>query len=142
MRDSFDRILTSVPVNKTAAQVTAKGEHYEPKINYRDTLHSDVPLPIMDPPKVLRNNGSFVDLTGHKSGRLIVLGLWAGGTGSRWVVRCACGDYEVRTAKALRNTATRDRDDKCARCDRLVHSQWVYREKGSKPIEAFKGGVE
>lgn len=48
----------------------------------------------------------MLDLTGVRSGRMVCVGLAPekrGGNKAAWIVRCDCGMYESRTAKALRS---------------------------------------
>ena len=60
-----------------------------------------------------------INLTGSKVGKLTVLGM-ADFPGRKhhaaWVVRCVCGYYETRKAKALRDTAYAERAA-CSECD-------------------------
>jgi hypothetical protein len=102
----FDRLVGRAPANVTAAQVVGRGEHWTPANPMPpDLLHWDAPPPM----KPFVGNPVFpddVDMTGKKFGRFTVVGFLAdsGGRnrGGRWVVRCACGDYEAKSAKAIR----------------------------------------
>src|SRR5947209_12093599 len=102
-RDTFDAVLASVPNGATAGRVTSRGEHWTPKRQLSPgELHWDTPPPMFAwRPGLMQG---LPDFTGHKFGRMTVLGLMKvrpGGEGLRWVVRCACGDYEVRKTKAV-----------------------------------------
>ncbi len=112
----YDRIAASVPANRMTSQVTGKGEHWEPKKKIVQH-HWDTPPAVIDPP-------SFLDLRGHRFGRFTVvghLGKMAAGINAKpmWLVRCTCGDYESRTAKACRNVA--NAADCCDKCRELLH---------------------
>ena len=63
------------------------------------------------------NCNNFVDLSGRKVGRLTVLGLHAKLPGA-WVVRCSCGDFETRKAKAISNPE--NFGDRCSKCRQLA----------------------
>lgn len=64
----------------------------------------------------------FVDLTGIRSGRLTVLGIAVdvSANGTRWVVRCVCGSYELRRTRYLKACAagekTGDDEPMCGSC--------------------------
>lgn len=53
------------------------------------------------------------DLTGRRQGRMVVVGMYRDRKG-RWVVRCDCGSFEIRTAKAICNAG--NNSDKCVKC--------------------------
>lgn len=114
----FDRTHRE-PVDKLAAIVISKGVRFNPgKIT---CLHAEV-----CPPVSRIRPLTTQDLTGTRSGRLAVIGLHAKIKG-RWVVRCDCGAYEVRTAKALRNP--KNRNDRCVECWKTAgakkHHAWL-----------------
>ena len=101
------------PVDRTAARVAGKGEHYESKKKITQR-HWDVPPPMRQvSPKDLIDN-----LIGIKFGRLTVLGLYTEASGL-WVVRCACGDYETRRTKSIKNP--NNDQDRCENCRETVH---------------------
>lgn len=102
------------PVNATAARVIRGGTRQN-MIGVYPRLHWE-----QCPPLIPRDEWPplMVDLSAHKVGRLTVIGFAqrkAGGkTGGRWAVRCACGDYEIRSAKAIKNP--NNQDDMCHIC--------------------------
>lgn len=106
--------LTHVPVNREAALATARGEHWEWKnkatILANNGVHQDTPPPIQPLPK---NASTLPDLTGVSFGRFRVIG-FARDRRSKWVVRCVCGIYEMRTTKAIRNPL--NSTDRCRSC--------------------------
>jgi len=63
--------------------------------------------------KAVLNSDTFIDHSGAKFGKFIVIGLSAHSKG-RWVVRCECGEHEFRTTKAIKNPA--NTQDACAKC--------------------------
>lgn len=102
--------LTNAPINRQAGMVMARGEHWDwhaPGHHFR----SDTPPATRPIPAVCRHN--LPDLVGRTIGRLTVVGL-ARDVNSRWVVRCSCGAYEMRTTRAIRNE--RNADDRCSEC--------------------------
>ncbi len=121
-----DRIATSRPINKTAALVTGKGVHWEPRkelIKPWDAWR-DTPLPIAPMPKL----SPFQ--VGFKVCRLTVIG-YGGKTNKsgRWVVRCTCGMYGHQRAKFLMSWNAKSRA-MCPRCDHLSQMQQGHFSKG------------
>jgi hypothetical protein len=112
--------ISRTPVDRTAAIVVSKGERHEPfgKAAVVHIFHSEV-CPAIVPDKSLRLTSA--NLTGIKFGRFTVIGMSRDikgqeNTGGRWVVRCSCGDYEVRTAKSIKNP--NNKDDMCRICNK------------------------
>ncbi len=102
---NYDKLLAAMPINSTAARVTGRGVHWAPDVHFSPgEVHSDTPLPTRPWPASSLGQDN---LTGRIVGRLTVVGLAAehGDTanGTRWVVRCACGAYEHRRTKYIRN---------------------------------------
>ena len=119
------------PVNKTAALVTSKGTHYEMKVK------SQVPEYIGPPAMLPRNKlpiaPSLTDLTGRKKGRFTVVGMAAEGKG-KWVVRCVCGTYTIRSSQSVKSV---DKNplahfDACRECMNLAYlkREEIYRRTG------------
>lgn len=119
---------TSGPVNKVAARVMRPGIHYEKDLGDFDKHWQNPPPHYRFIPQA--GNPQSIDLTGRKFGLFTVVG-WLGtkngpSTGRRkgpdkppkrqgaWLVRCTCGDYEQRTARAIRNPA--NTGDRCRIC--------------------------
>ena len=118
---SFERIAVSRAADKTAAQVTGKGEHWEPRkplVKPCDAWR-DTPLPLARLPE------GTPSLAGLRAGRLTVVGYGGPGSGgARWVVRCTCGAYEHQKAKALTGDyAPRAMCPHCAYLERLKSGQ-------------------
>lgn len=105
--------LHAAPVDRAAARVISKGVQYQPAA--RMDCDSDLPLPII---KLTVKNTNFVDLTGQRVGRLLVLGISAASLGSRWVCRCDCGHYTIRTARAIKSAE--NAQDRCSHCKHLA----------------------
>ena len=107
---SIEDVAKRSPVDKTAAVVAGKGvEYVSPKVVL--TADSDVPLPTRNVPKDVQN------LTGIRRCRLVVVGLSLNVCG-RWVCRCDCGAYTLRTARAIKNEGNPDR---CEHCRHLAY---------------------
>lgn len=131
---NFDSVLASVPGNKTAAVVTGKGYGYEPAFKKaRETW--DAPLPVSR----IESDYQNLDLRGVRYGRFLVLGLASGmrdAMGAKWVVRCQCGKYETRRARAIRNP--KNCHDACAFChhdQELRFAQMVQRHGHEKACQ-------
>lgn len=117
-RDHWDAILASVPLNATAGAVTGNGVHFEQAVEPNE--HEwDAPPPMKSVARY-RVNPSFVDFTGHRVGRLTVLGMARdsldpkGNKGSLWVCRCVCGRYVGRRSKGLKKSPLVLMCQKCA----------------------------
>lgn len=138
MKDLFDRIAASVPLNVTAATVVSSGEHYEPK--FTNQAHWKEPPPIRPFPKHAPT--SLPNFTGKQHGRLRVLGLHRHPDGNknaglRWVVRCVCGRYELRSTKALKAERVTD-DGQGDRCQACVHTRKLQRMSSQqRTVEEF-----
>jgi len=102
MKNPWDRIITSAPLDKQAAIVRdGKGEHFTPQMRLEDTKVRQIAPPPMRP-----NPPNAEDLTGQRFGRFAVIGRSA--DKPAWVVRCACGWYEHRNARALKTAGPAD----------------------------------
>lgn len=98
----------SRPVDAAAARVVGTGIHHA----YEVPSHvADSALPIPTTPV---QNGQ-PDLTGVINHRLLVIGKAANAKG-RWVCRCTCGTFCLRTTKAIR----RREPDSCYACYMLA----------------------
>lgn len=117
----MDKILTSVPINKTAAIVVSKGENYIPNKKITN-IDSDFPIPTKKVPIQAEN------MIGRTQGRLTVIG-FAKDFNGRWVVRCLCGRYTVRSKKALMNQS--NTHDCCEHCR---HFNFLKKEHTRKKI--------
>lgn len=108
---SFDRIITSVSMNATAARVTGKGEHWEPRKAQLLTdgeVFSENVLPCLPMPPETPISA------GQRFGRLVVKGYAGKGpNGAKYVVRCDCGNWCHRKMKGLRTP----RNQMCPVCN-------------------------
>ncbi|HEY4356004.1 MAG TPA: hypothetical protein VGN16_09675 [Acidobacteriaceae bacterium] len=122
MATIWERLATSTPINRQAVKaVTARGG-WEPakQLKPYGYIRSDAPM-VTRPFPVTSDKKD--DLTGLKVGRLTVIGMSfisAHGKGASWVVRCLCGWYEVRKAKALRDPAY-SKKAMCSECDYMAN---------------------
>ena len=105
------------PINATAARVVSAGTHYvankrhgstvfETRPAIRQATHKDKTIP------------GYRDMTGARRGRLVVAGL-AEGLGIKWVMRCDCGSYVIRSNKAACNPA--NDADACEECRHVMY---------------------
>jgi hypothetical protein len=114
------------PVNKLTALVVAGGESFEPSVKVVQ-LERDTPLPVRQMSRA--EMGSRQDLRGKRFGRFTVVGIYAEKP-ALWVVRCDCGTYCTRKAKAIQNPA--NDFDRCTVCRDLLHLRRsdVFRRTG------------
>lgn len=149
---NFDAVVASAPANATAAVVTAGSRtHYESSRKVvPEHVHTDIRPPLKDLRRLDRNaRATAVALVGKRIGRLTVIGIreepkrFTGGTKrkARWVVRCDCGRYEHRLAKALREPKLPDRA-MCSECLYQVDRRRFYAEDGPRPLGEFLGAAE
>lgn len=113
-------IYTRSPVDRVAALVTSEGPDYSLS-NYKpeNTVDSVLPYVLLHCPKGVDN------LIGEKWGRIEVIGFHSTRrTGKnktlashKWVVRCACGMYSIRTHHAIKRKS--NPDECCGKCNYL-----------------------
>lgn len=113
---AIDDLHARTPIDKTAAMVVGRGFHYEPAKRVMNN-DSDMPIATREIRKVERNAQGFKDLTNTRYGRFVVLGP-SRDHSAAWVVRCTCGRYSTRTAKAIKNPA--NAQDRCEHCRHLA----------------------
>lgn len=137
----LDAIVASVPLDKTAARVMGKGVHYEREMKPAPTqVRASVdPLPTASS-ALIAGLDVYKELVGNTFGRWRVIGFAANqgtqNSNATWVVKCSCGRYEHRKAKAIRRAPMTG--DCCAECRNLQYIKRAYKELGSKPVDAFQ----
>lgn len=109
---AFDGVMRD-PIDRTAAMMFSKGVA-PPDVKI--TCDHWETCPPMKARALVKYQMTDEDLTGRRQGRFVVMGM-ARDRKARWVVRCDCGCFEIRTAKALRNP--NNADDKCVKCRKL-----------------------
>lgn len=110
---------SAVPVNQNARRdLRGGGTHYQPDIQ----LHQ---FHWKAPPRTNPIPHRTPNLTGTQFGRFKVIGWYAKKSG--WIVRCACGDYEIRKTKTIQNS--KNPDACCGYCNHLLVIQRRAREK-------------
>ena len=127
---NYDFIATDKSVNRTAGMVVKKGIHYDERTRQENYYISKIPLPII--PFIGHKEH---DLTGNKYYRLRVIGyIGKGSRTGRWLVRCTCGNYEVRLAKVLKRKE--EEYGKCSHCQDLDYiKSEEYRDRFLKKIK-------
>lgn len=108
---AMDKYKAQIPVDSVALKVMLGGEDYVSAKCYGNTRHWKNMPPTRN---VVRGT---TNLSGTTFGRFMVVGLSAHKNLNKhavWVVRCICGDYEVRSAKAMKNLD--NKDDCCLEC--------------------------
>jgi len=122
-RDPVD--MNAVRVGKFKGVKTTRLKPLHPSL-----YHSHIAPPIRSEWHAKYHSQSTGDLTGIKFGRLTVVGMVKmeqtelspdKKTGGRWAVRCACGFYEMRTAKAVKNP--KNSEDACQDCKSLENAK-------------------
>jgi hypothetical protein len=138
MSVQLHKILSSTPADRTAAIVTSKGCSYEPniKINFQ---HSDLPIPIRPVRKSESYSTTFTNLTGHKYGWMIVVGIARiessnnhHGKGLLWVVKCVCGNYETRHTSSIKKSSGKDKCAECRHLDNVKRNLFYYKHGYNK----------
>lgn len=122
------KLTLRLPSNKTAGP-TVFNAQYDLKTNYSGHWHSKKLPELAHLPR--KANDDLEGMIGRRFGRLRVVGLMpprSTGGPARWAVRCGCGEYEWRTAKAIRNPA--NKFDKCQKC----RAEWG---KKAAPLEGL-----
>lgn len=114
----MDDIHARRAIDKKAALAVSSSEAYLPK-KICGTTHTYAPPETREPNPCERGNSSFTDLTGYKFGRFTVVGLCKHAIPAKWVVRCVCGAYSTRKAKAIKNP--NNSLDRCEHCRHLAH---------------------
>jgi hypothetical protein len=136
---AFDRLVGRAPANAQAARVTGRGENWVPETPMPPGFQHWKAQPRMRAP-------IFPDMTGKKFGRFTVLGVLdddghTKNRGTRWVVKCGCGDFEAKSTKAIRSMLTMT-DMASSGFQRFFCSQWLiaknrYQKRGSRPVSDF-----
>lgn len=142
----FDKIGASSPLDATAGRVTARGEHWVPDAQMPPGWQHWKSPPVITAFVPNHHEKVSDDLTGKKVGRFTIVGVLGekGGknAGRRWVCKCVCGDYEARSAKALRAAVAGIVDTstvsyRCFYCAQWEIAKNRYKKKGAKPLSDF-----
>lgn len=111
------RVGNSAPVDGLAARQIRGGINFVSSKKIQQ-VHSDTPIVCKPVPKDVQ------DFTRTRRGRLTVWGYLekatTNGHGPLWLVRCDCGQYEARRAKALKG-ANALKPDGCQQCCQLAY---------------------
>ena len=129
-------IYARVPVNKIAALVTGRGEHFAPR-KFAQNNDRDTPIETRPLTPVETNAQGFIDLSKRRVGRFTVLGI-SRDFPRQWVVRCDCGRYSTRSAKAIKNKDNgQDRCEHCRHLAQLKRSEHWRRTRRDIDIRNF-----
>lgn len=121
-------IMHTKAIDLTARLVTSAGVHWDPQRKHGTDEHWKAPPILIPREQYPSSNPTFTDLTNRRFGRFTVVGLLENATRkkkARWLVRCDCGDYEQRGAKAICNP--RNIIDLCIECR---HLKYIKEHKG------------
>jgi hypothetical protein len=117
-------IHARVPIDATAARVMQPGTHYEKQGAWSEELFDAPPAMrhrMPNDPQALRK--------GHVFGWLTVIGIAVrGASAARYVCRCRCGKYCLRSAKALKPV----KDNTQFACSRCCHARQLRRRQTFK----------
>lgn len=123
----FDAVAASAPLDATAAAVRdGSGDVWEAK-SATGALHFKAP------PKPRGSMPSnMANLTGHVFDRITVIRFheMTGAGRAMWLVRCVCGDYEIRRAESLRKSEGKPAC--CGLCLRLD----LLRARTARPVKS------
>ena len=128
----YDALAASAPLNADAAQAYGMtGEHDLGYTIPDHVRHWDAP------PRILPVPSDTTDRTGRKFGRFTVIGYLGHHKkkGSRWLVKCLCGLYEMRGRKAVDNPE--NEGDGCLRCRRIDHAKRSYERHRFKDLYGY-----
>lgn len=132
---NFNALAASVPVNKSASMArTMKGERHDVPIP-KGLAHFKAPPPPHGEWKA--GHRRPFNYSGRQYGRLTVV-RYHGASKSDlpiWLVRCTCGDYELRRQDSL--DKSRDPDECCYVCR---HTREVKRQGGAANTTAARAG--
>jgi len=118
MRTPFDGVSRDA-VSRDAALATSGGAHYVNPVKLTAPHWENQP-PVRKP---ALKGPNILDLTGIQFGRFTVIGMSVDAV-KRWVCRCTCGDFEVRTARAIRNP--QNFGDRCHKCRNVAFEKKAY----------------
>lgn len=104
------------PINATAARVVSAGTHYVSNKRHGSEVF-DVRPPMRQATYRDKSVPGYRDLTGTRRGRLVVVGL-SEGSAMKWVMRCDCSAYVLRTNKAATNES--NNADACEECRHVM----------------------
>jgi hypothetical protein len=145
----FDQIAASAPQDAVAARVTSSGEHYEPVLDLENRFHTDICPRLKRVDRMTPEQAVVAaELVGLVVGRLTVIGAMRANAvdlksdGTRWVVRCSCGRYEIRRSKGLRRAIRKGTAAShcCVVCNHFEKAKQTYNELGPRPVSDFAGG--
>ena len=113
----FTNVSHRRAVDKNTSMAMSGGVNYTKPTTSPCTSDSKNPILTRQPCSAMLGNPFFNDLTGFRRGRLVAIGI-AAETKKRWVVRCDCGTYSLRSVKAILNQE--NDQDRCDDCTHLV----------------------
>lgn len=115
-----------------------EGDHYTPTVKSNAHCYSTTPLKVRKNetiPSKVKSDPNFKDFTGYKVGNFTVQGLFYYHAYDKWVLRCCCGNYEIRTTKTLKKISDRIDQNRCQSCvdlERIRHRDY-FKEHGKYP---------
>lgn len=151
-------LANEIPRDKVARRVILPGVHFHVDIPKTHKIY-DVCPPLRKIDRKMKMDPNFTDYTGVNFGRLKVIGpaedypksyrIFAiatceddfeihtekrscGGANCRWVVRCVCGNYEIRSSRVIKKSPSIDR---CFVCNKVYQGRRseFFRNHGRPP---------
>jgi len=96
----------NLPINKNAKEIVSRSVHHGAEFKRDHRISSMIQLPLRHFTGLRKDN-----LASLRFGRFVVIGVSdtirniksGKNPGIRWVVRCSCGRYEIRSTKGIKN---------------------------------------
>ena len=136
--DSRQRIYqtSQEPVNKTAKIVTSKASLLNRAVDLANPVNHQLAFKTRINEVLTRQNPARMprvikDWTGTQLSRITVIAYshsrWKKGDGNThyWVVRCACGEYEMRKHSSLNRSLAKQTEDMCEQCKKAEHLRYT-----------------
>lgn len=99
-------IKNDIPIDRVARRVVFQNsDTYNPTVNSNTHIYCTKQPEIRNLnslPFYVKNDPNFKDYTGFKFGRFKVIGMFFYHKFDKWVVKCCCGFYEVRSTTTLK----------------------------------------
>lgn len=135
---NFDAIAAATPLNRTASTVRdGSGDQYEGKVPDWHAHWKAPPLPESN----LRTESGAVDLAGlaFGQGMRVIRYHRSRSKSAQWLVRCSCGDYELRSTRAIKSAAP---THVCQACDWFQHVKWqAQNERRGRTVAAADAAI-
>lgn len=136
--------MNTIPNNIVAKRVVYdSGDHYNPKVKSNKHLFcTECPSlrKITSLPNKIKSDPSFKDLTGLKKGYFTIIGILDCHDYNKWVLKCVCGNYEVRTTTTFNKIKDQVDQNRCQSCVDLerIRNKDYWKKNGIYPWQVRK----